>query len=294
VRGRSTIEVAGKGMGESNICVVGSVNLDLVAVCATLPGPGETVVGAEFHRYPGGKGANQALAAQRLGSNVGLAAAVGSDPAAESLELLRVAGVDLSRVVVLEHESTGVALIVVDGAGENQIAVASGANMALSPEHIDVTGFDAVLCQFEIPDEVVVEAARQAGGLFCVNTAPARVLASEIIERADVIIANEGEYRTLAGQLDGFAGLLVVTHGPDGAEALRNGTVIAQGVPPQVDAIDAVGAGDAFCGALVHSLARGDGIEDALARASAAGAITVSRSGAQPAIPTAAEVEHVM
>ncbi|MFV2000946.1 MAG: ribokinase [Acidimicrobiia bacterium] len=282
-------------MGESTICVVGSVNLDLVAVCATLPGPGETVVGADFHRYPGGKGANQALAVQRLGSDVTLIAAVGSDPAAaESLELLRVAGVDLSQVVVLERESTGVALIVVDDAGENQIAVASGANMVLSPEHIHVTGFDAVLCQFEIPDEVVVEAARQAEGLFCVNTAPARVLASEIIERADVIIANEGEYRALAGQLDGFAGLLVVTHGPDGAEALRNGTVIAQGVPPQVDAIDAVGAGDTFCGALVHSLVRGDGIEHALAYASAAGAIAVSRSGAQPAIPTAAEVERVM
>jgi len=166
--------------------------------------------------------------------------------------------------------------------------------MALSPEYIDVSGFDAVLCQFEIRDEVVVEAARQAEGLFCVNTAPARVLASEIIARADVIVANEGEYDTLAGQLDRFQGLLVVTHGSRAAEAYSNGALVARITPPKVDAVDTVGAGDAFCGALVSSLAMGDGIDHALARASTTGAITASRSGAQPAIPTSAEVDQLM
>jgi len=282
-------------MSESTVCVVGSVNLDLVAVCSSLPGPGETVVDARFNQYPGGKGANQALAARRLGSDVTLIAAVGSDPAAtEALELLRVAGVDLSRVIVLDHESTGVALIVVDGSGENQIAVASGANLALSPADMDVGGFDAVLCQFEVRDDVILEAARQAEGLFCVNTAPARVLGSEIISRADVVIANEGEYKTLADQLDGYRRLLVVTHGPRGAEAFIDGELVARAVPPKVLAIDAVGAGDAFCGALVHALVRDDGIEHALALASAAGAITASRRGAQPSIPTAAEVEKIL
>jgi len=282
-------------MNESTVCVVGSVNLDLVAVCATLPGPGETVVDARFNQYPGGKGANQALAARRLGSDVALIAAVGSDPAAtEALELLRVAGVDLSRIVVLDRESTGVALIVVDGSGENQIAVASGANMALSSGDVDVAGFDAVLCQFEIRDEVVFEAARQAEGLFCVNTAPARALESEVIARADVIVANEGEYQTLAAQLDRFQGLLVVTHGARGAEAYSDGGLVARVTPPKVSAVDAVGAGDAFCGALVSSLAKGDGIDHALARASSAGAITASRPGAQPSMPTAAEVEKTI
>jgi len=282
-------------MSESTLCVVGSVNLDLVAVCASLPGPGETVVDARFNRYPGGKGANQALAAKRLGSDVTLIAAVGSDEAAtEALDLLRVAGVDLSRIIVLDRESTGVALIVVDDSGENQIAVASGANMALSPEHIDVSGFDAVLCQFEVRSDVILEAARQADGLFCVNTAPARVLESEIIARADVIVANEGEYDMLAGQLDHFQGLLVVTHGPRSAEAFRDGKLVARAVPPKVHAVDAVGAGDAFCGALVHALARDEGIEHALALANAAGAITASRTGAQPSIPTAAEVEKIL
>ncbi|GMQ97791.1 MAG: ribokinase [Acidimicrobiia bacterium] len=282
-------------MAESTVCVVGSVNLDMVAVCATLPGPGETVVDAQLNRYPGGKGANQALAARRLGSDVTLVAAVGSDPAAtEALELLRVAGVDLSRIIVFDREPTGIALIVVDGSGENQIAVASGANMALSPGDIDVSGFDAVLCQFEIRDEVVLEAARQTEGLFCVNTAPARVLEPEIIARADVIIANDGEHRALADQLGRFTGLLVVTHGPRGAEAFQNGGLIAQAVPPDVEAMDTVGAGDAFCGALVSALVEGAEIESALARANAAGAITASRAGAQPAMPLLAEVERLL
>lgn len=282
-------------MAEPTVCIVGSVNLDLIALCTTLPGPGETVIDGLFNQYPGGKGANQALAARRLGSDTTLIAAVGPDPASTAaLELVRVAGVDLSRLVVLEGETTGVALIVVDASGENQIAVASGANMRLSPKHVDVTGFDAVLCQLEIPDDAITEAASQAEGLFCVNTAPARTLAQEVIDRADVLIANEGEYRSLFAQLGGFTGLLVVTHGADGAEAFRDGQLIANVAPPVVDAVDAVGAGDAFCGALVDSLARGHEVDYALARANAAGAMTASRRGAQPAIPTAAEVDELM
>jgi ribokinase len=200
----------GRETAPPTICVVGSVNLDIVAACPRLPTPGETVTDATLSRYPGGKGANQALAARRQGAEVTLIAAVGSDSlAGEALEILRDGSVDLSRLVTVDGRSTGVALIVVDQEGENQIAVAPGANRHLRPNDVDPQGFDAVLCQLEINDDVVIAAARGATGLFCLNAAPARPVPGPILDVADLIIVNEIEHQTLHDQLATFEGLLV-------------------------------------------------------------------------------------
>jgi ribokinase len=248
-----------------------------------------------YGQHPGGKGANQALAAQRQGAAVALIGAVGDDTTAtEALAILRSEGVDLSRVVVTNEAATGVALIVVDAAAENQIAVAPGANHQLAPPSIDVSGFDAVLCQLEVTDAVVVEAARQATGLFCLNAAPSRPVPEEALGRADLVIVNETEHAMLADQLGHYGGLLVVTKGAAGAEAFRDGALVASARPPQVEAVDTVGAGDSFCGALVVALAQGAELDRALSRACTAGALAATRSGAQPSLPTAHEVESLL
>ncbi|MEN8113514.1 MAG: ribokinase [Actinomycetota bacterium] len=282
-------------MRAPTICVVGSVNLDLVATSSRLPRPGETVTGAEFARHPGGKGANQALAARRRDAVVTLIAAVGDDTLAdEALELLRSEDVDLSRLVTVPDSPTGVALIAVDAVGENQIIVAPGANRRLRPEEVHAAGFDVVLCQLEVPDDAVVAAAEQATGLFCINAAPARPLPARVVDRADVIIVNEIEHEELAEPLGDFEGLLVVTLGASGAEAFRQGERVAGADSPAVDAVDAVGAGDSFCGSLVVELASGAPLPDALARACAAGAAAATRRGAQPSLPTTEDVTALL
>jgi ribokinase len=172
------------------IAVVGSINLDLVARAERLPRPGETLTDATFERIPGGKGANQALAAARLGASVRLVGAVGDDPFAdEALVLLREGGVDLEGVRRVP-DTTGVALILVGGDGENEIVVAPGANR--SAEAGDVSGADAVLCQLEIPVETVAEAARQAR-FFCLNAAPARELLPDLLGEVDLLVVNRYE-----------------------------------------------------------------------------------------------------
>ena len=264
------------------VCVVGSVNVDLIVTGPHLPTPGETVTGGVFSRTSGGKGANQAIAARRHGAEVSLIAAVGDDSLAEeALALLRRENIDLSGVSTVVNQSTGVALIVVDGAGENQIAVAPGANRLLEPSSVHARGFDAVLCQLEIPDRTVIEIAEQATGLLCINAGPARPLPQAVLQRADVIIVNETEHQALQGQLANFDKLLIVTRGSRGADAYRAGALLAGAQPPTVEAIDTVGAGDAFCGTLVADLARGLDVENALVRACEAGALATTRSGAQ-------------
>ncbi|HSJ35445.1 MAG TPA: ribokinase [Acidimicrobiia bacterium] len=276
-----------------NVAVVGSVNLDLVASCPRLPRPGETVSAVSFDRYPGGKGANQALAARRAGADVTLVAAVGDDPEADSaLALLSADGLDLSRLVIITDSPTGLALIAVDAAGENQIVVVPGANHALRPEMADAAGFEAVLCQLEIPLETVAAAAATATGLFCVNAAPAHNLPEAVLERADVIIVNETERDALADSLAEIPALVVVTLGAAGAKAYRNGRLVAERQPPPVDPVDTVGAGDAFCGALVTALAGGAGVQEAMTWAVTAGALATTRHGAQPSLPTRDEIER--
>jgi ribokinase len=270
-----------------SIAVVGSINLDLVARCERLPRPGETLTEATFERVPGGKGANQALAAARLGASVSLVGAVGRDPfAAEALALLEEGGVrlDVQRV----DEPTGVALIVVADDGENQIVVAPGANGT-----VEVTSAlgqaDAVLCQLEIPIDTAAEAARDAA-FFCLNAAPARPLPESLLAEVDLLVVNRYELEAI-GRFDGFVAL---TLGAEGAVLLEGGHEVARAAAPAIEAVDGTAAGDAFTACLLVSLLEGRERGEALARACAAGALAASRPGAQPSLPTAAEVDGIL
>ncbi len=265
------------------ITVVGSVNLDLVALCEVLPRPGETVSGATLERFPGGKGANQAVACARLGAQVRMVAAVGRDAfAEEALAGLRGAGVDLDLHV--EDDPTGIALITVDAAGETTIVVSPGANARLSA--FELPPSDAVLCQQEIPDDAVLAAWEQSTGMFCLNAAPARRIAVD----PDLAIVNRYELDSLA-RTDG---LVALTLGAEGAVLLEDGEEIARATPPRVDVVDGTAAGDAFAACLVVSLLEGRDHDEALARSCAAGALAASRAGAQPSLPTAGEIDAIL
>ena len=273
----------------AKIAVVGSVNLDLVARCERLPRPGETVSGASLDRVPGGKGANQAVAAARLGADVRFIGAVAVDDLAdEALAGLEEAGVDTEDVRWVSEPGmhTGVALIFVDTLGENEIVVAPGANAYLSPAGIDVSETDAVIAQLEIPDDAVYAAAQQAR-FFCLNAAPARPFDVE----PDLLVVNRLEH-----ELTGDRGKLVaVTLGAEGAILIERGEEVARAEPPpSVRVVDGTAAGDAFTACLVVSLVEGRPREDALRRACAAGALAASRPGAQPSLPTAAEIDTIL
>jgi ribokinase len=275
-----------------NVTVVGSVNLDLVAAVQRLPEAGETLTATGLTRIPGGKGANQALAVRRCGLPVHLVAAVGTDPQADTaLKLLSREGVSLDRLQRVT-EPTGLALIAVDPAGETTIVVVPGANAALQVDAEDVAGADAVLTVLEVPDQAVTAAARHAAGLFVLNAAPARPVPPEVLHRADLVVVNRAEYAALPGL--GTARAVAITDGPRGAVLLRNGSQVAAAVPPQVSAVDGAGAGDAFIGAAVAGLLHGLPDDHLLSRACAAGALAATRPGAQPSMPTAAEIDEVL
>lgn len=277
------------------IAVVGSVNLDFVATGAKLPAPGETVTGATLSRHPGGKGANQALAAQLMGAEVTLHARVGKDPiAGEALALLAAGGVNLSGLTIDDHAPTGVALIAVGTSGENQIVVCPGANLRFTPELLGPTDADAVICQLEIPTETVLKAAQEARGLFAVNLAPAAPVPDALLARADLIIVNEPEAAFYGPALKKTGKLVATTYGKRGAALHRDGVQIAGAEPPQVKAIDTVGAGDCFVAALVVALVEGRDPKSALRRACAAGALATTKSGAQPSFPTRTEVDRIL
>jgi ribokinase len=274
------------------ITVVGSINLDLVAFCDHLPRPGETLTDADLERVPGGKGANQAVAAARLGADVTFIGCVGNDDFGRlAVTGLEEAGVDL-RGLQMVDEPTGVALILVEAGGENQIVVAPGANRRLAPDSFTLGETDAVLCQLEIPVETVAEASRQASGMFCLNAAPARPVPAEILARADLIVANTFELDALGSSPLG--GLFSLTLGAEGALLLEGGEEVARAQPPTVKAVDGTAAGDAFSACLVVSLLEERGYDESLARACAAGALAASRPGAQPSLPTAAEVDALV
>ncbi len=269
--------------GAPSVTVVGSANIDLVARCERLPRPGETVTDARLERIPGGKGANQAVAAARLGARTRFVGRLGSDDFV--LRSLQGEGVDTSAVARDEGES-GTALILVDAEGENVIVVAPGANMRLSAEDVRVGEADAVMCQREIPDEAI-RAAAAGARFFCLNAAPAR---GALPLAPDLLIVNSYEHEAL-GEV---GGLVALTLGREGAVLLRDGEQIARAKPPAVRAVDGTAAGDAFCAALVVSILQGRELGEALLRACAAGALAVSRLGAQPSLPTAAELEAVL
>lgn len=274
------------------VTVVGSVNLDLVAALPRLPGPGETLTATSLTRIPGGKGANQAVATHRLGLPVRLVAAVGADPEADTaLELLRREGVALDRLRTVT-EPTGLALIAVDPAGETTIVVVPGANATLRVEAQDVAGAEAVLTVLEVPDQAVIAAARHATGLFVLNASPARPVPTDVLRRADLVVVNRSEYTALSGLRD--ARTVAVTDGPRGAVLLRDGVQVAVAVPPPVSAVDGTAAGDAFIGSAIAGLLRRLPDGELLARACAAGALAATRPGAQPSLPTAAEIDEVL
>ncbi len=264
------------------ITVVGSANIDLVARCRRLPRPGETLADAQFSRVPGGKGANQAVAAARLGAQVRFVGRIGRDDLV--LRSLTDEGVEVSGVVRDDGES-GVALILVDAEGENVIVVAPEANGRLAPSDVTVGEADAVICQQEIPDDAIRAAARQAR-YFCLNAAPARGAPPVA---ADLLIVNRYEYEAV-GEV---GGLVALTLGGEGAVLLEDGAEVARARPPQVTVVDGTAAGDAFCAALVVSLLEGRERGPALERACTAGALAASRAGAQPSLPTAVELDRM-
>lgn len=271
----------------TSIVVVGSVNLDIVASADRLPAPGETVTGAELNRHPGGKGANQALAAARLGADVCLLACVGTDSAAdEALALLRAGGVDLAGCIAVDDAPTGVALISVAKSGENQIVVAPGANRKLSAESLSIPSADALICQLEVPTETIAYAAANFAGFFCVNLAPARHVDVTVLQRADLVIVNESESAWYGDSLAACPGMIATTFGAAGAVLSKGGEDLARVKPPRVDAVDTTAAGDTFTAALALALVEGQSPEDALNFACCAGAVTATGMGAQPSLPT--------
>ena len=276
---------------QPHIVVVGSVNLDLAASVQQLPVAGETVTDGILNRFPGGKGANQALAARRLGAAVTLVARVGDDANAdEALALLAAGGVDLSRCGRDPDAPTGVALIAVAASGENQIVVAPGANRLLSPGMISLPAAHALICQLEVPVDAIVHAQETFDGFCCVNLAPARDVPDALLDGADLLVVNETEAGFYGSGLRQAGKMLAITYGARGAVLLRNGEQVANAAPPKVRAVDTTGAGDAFTAALVVALVEGQDPQAALEFACATGAAAATRAGAQTSLPTRQEV----
>jgi ribokinase len=291
------------------VLVFGSANADLVFAVPALPGPGVTVLGEGVRSFPGGKGANQAVAAARDGAPTAFAGCIGRDAFAEvATAALRGAGVDLSRLVVTDAP-TGCAAICVDPAGRNQIAVAPGANLLARAAQVE----DAALCagtvllmQMEVPAADVaalVQRAKARGARVVLNLAPPGDLPLAALRALDLLVVNEHEAAVLAGRLGcggdaaGLRGTLgvdvVVTRGEAGAEAATAAGPLRVPAFP-VTPVDTTGAGDCWCGVLCAGLDRGLGLEAAMRRASAAAAIACTRPGAAAAMPLAAETEALL
>ncbi len=280
------------------VCVVGSANLDLVATADRLPLPGETVLGRDFHEHPGGKGLNQAVAAARAGAATSFVAAVGDDTAADVLlGVMDRAGVGRDLVARHEGHPTGRALIGVASTGENSIIVVPGANHRLEVSNLPAAS--VVLAQLEVPLQAIrtafVEARRQ-GARTVLNPAPAATLPDDLLALCDVVVPNEHEVELLGGVdalFDAGVRTVVVTRGAAGAELhTRQGIVLI--APYEVTPVDTTGAGDTFCGAMCARLAVGDDLDRALDYAAAAAALSTTRPGAVPSIPTHAETRQFM
>ncbi|HEU5326045.1 MAG TPA: ribokinase [Candidatus Limnocylindria bacterium] len=293
------------------VCVVGSINVDLVVVAERLPRPGETVLGGRFETHDGGKGANQAVAAARAGASVAFIGAVGTDANGDrALDALVAEGVDVSRVRRHATDPTGVALIAVGPRGENQIVVAPGVNASLELADADldtIATADVLLTNHEVPPAVVraaLDAARRHERLSILNPAPARALPADVLRLGPILTPNEHELvvgigrDTAEAALDELvarhAGPVVVTQGPAGALLARGDerTRFDGFVAPSV--VDTTGAGDAFNGVLAAWLAFGASLEDAIVAANAAGALSVAAAGARGGLPSRAEIEELV
>jgi ribokinase len=288
----------------TDIAIVGSINQDLTVVTDRHPMPGETVLGSKHFSGGGGKGANQAVAAARLGASVAMVGRVGADTHGNELRAALLSeGVEVSMVEIDPNSSTGLALITVDGAGENTIVVSPGANWELGADQVRrstdlLSRAKVVLCQLEIPIESVQAAAQLAGGVFCLNPAPGRELPEELLERVDVLIPNRNELAMITGvatpdarsalisarQIEG-PGSVVVTLGSEGALVVE-GDDWHHVAAPEVTSVDTTGAGDAFCGALAVALGRDHAMVDAARWAVVAGALATMTPGARASMPT--------
>jgi ribokinase len=296
------------------IVVFGSINIDLVTRVERLPAPGETVLGASFALSPGGKGANQALAARRAGAEVALVGAVGRDPfAAPALDLLAKGGVDIGGVRRSTGAPTGLAAIAVDAHGANQIVVAAGANAeaeaAWLPDAL-IGPATTLLVQMELPAAEVAQAiahAKARGARVVLNLAPAAMLPEAVLDGVDLLVLNTGEARALAhafalhvdaapdlarelGRRRGAA--VVVTAGADGAY-FADDAALAHQPAPAVDVVDSTGAGDAFSGVAAAALDAGLPLAEAVRRGVAAGALACRHAGAQPSLPSADLIERL-
>lgn len=284
------------------ILVAGSSNLDFVVRAHHIPAPGETVLGREFKTFPGGKGANQAVACARAGgAPTTLLTAMGADAFAAPIEAsLREASVQLN-IVRSADQPTGTAFICVSDDAENAITVAPGANLALQAQHLpSLQGTSHLLMQLEIPLTTVTayaDAAHKQGVTVVLNAAPVQALPTELLDLVDVLVVNEGELAALSHHSGTIAECLerinvptvVVTLGHRGCCARAEGTFLVQPACA-IAAIDTTAAGDTFCGSLVAALSQGASMRQALLLAGAAGALACTRLGAQSSIPQAAEV----
>jgi ribokinase len=292
----------------STVIVVGSINVDLVAFVERLPRPGETVIGGTFTRAQGGKGANQAVAAARLGGRVVMVGMVGDDDLGEAARAsLADEGVDMAEVKVGEKH-TGVAEILVDSGGENLIAVASGANDELTAEGVTealrrMDADDAVVTSvLEIPTPAVTAAATVAGERgwsFILNPAPAAEVPEDLLSRCDVVTPNEHELAGLGWvspeeMLEAGAGAIVVTRGAQGAELFREGQPPHHQPAFEVEVTDTTGAGDTFTGSLAWALAGGADLTAALETAAASAALSTRAGGARGGMPTPEDLESFL
>lgn len=301
----------------SGICVFGSLNIDLTVRLARFHVPGETVVGRSFHTFTGGKGGNQAVAAARMGGEARMIGCLGDDANGRLYrDVLEKEGIDTSNVAALADETSGVALIEVDDAGENRIAIVAGANARLDAARVQavrdaIAGCRCLLLQLETPLEGVIEAARtarEAGATVILDPAPARPLPNELIALCDYITPNETELQTLTGQpvdtdeeaeaacrylLARGAGAVINKRGAKGALLVtKDDTYPAPGF--SVKAVDTTAAGDTFNAAFAVGLCRGDSVKDALRLANAAAALSTTALGAQGAMPTMGETEKLL
>ncbi len=294
------------------IAVVGSLMMDLVVRAPRPAVPGESLIGRSFATFVGGKGGNQATAAARLGADVAMIGAVGDDPFADQvLASLHAAGVDATHVVRLPGEGTGVAVPVVFDDGTNLIYALPRANLALPPSAIEaarpvIEAAEILLVQFEVAPEATLAAlriARAAGVLTILNPAPVAPHPAEVFALADILVPNETEAAALSalpGASPAFQAAalhaagpptVIITLGEQGA--YLSASDLSLHVPaPRVQAVDSVGAGDAFCGALAVRLAQGAPLAEAVAWACSAGALACTRPGAAASLPSAAELQE--